>query len=115
MQVRINKEIQQYQEGIFMGLSVRQLLCGVLAIGVAVGLYFLLRDVIGRDTAGWACIVAASPVAAAGFFHYNNMTLEQFVWASLRTLLLSGPRTFRSENVYERAVDALGKGKRRHD
>lgn len=116
MQVRINKEIQHYQEGIFMGLSVRQLLCGLLAVGTAVGLYFLLRGVIGRDTAGWVCIVAASPVAAAGFFHYNSMTLEQFAWASLRTFLMSKPRTFKSVDVYERAMDALGKGRRRrHD
>lgn len=43
MEVKIPKEIREYQESIFFGLSARQFLCSLLAVGAAVGLYFLLR------------------------------------------------------------------------
>ena len=44
--VKINKEIRDYTEAIFFGLSLRQFIFSVLACGIAVGLYFLLRPYI---------------------------------------------------------------------
>ena len=46
MEVKINKEIRDYQEGLFFGLTMRQCVFSVLAIGAAVGTYFLLKQVI---------------------------------------------------------------------
>ena len=43
MEVRINKEVRNYQESLFFGLSLRQLLFALLAVAVAVGVYFGLR------------------------------------------------------------------------
>ena len=43
MEVKINREIRNYTESMFFGLSLRQCVFSVLAIAVAVGLYFLLR------------------------------------------------------------------------
>jgi hypothetical protein len=38
-------------------------------------------------------------MAAAGFFHYNGLTLEQFLWAWCKTnFLLAGRRLWHSEN-----------------
>ena len=71
MQYPINKEIRYYEEEIFLGLNLRQLLCSGVAIAVAVLVYLLLEPLIGRETAGWVCIVTAAPLAAAGFFVYG--------------------------------------------
>ena len=46
--VKINKEIRDYTEAIFFGLSMRQFIFSVLACGIAVGLYFLLRPYISE-------------------------------------------------------------------
>ena len=81
MEIKINKEIRNYKETLFFGLSARQFACSLLAVGVAVGLYFALRNVLDRETVSWLCIVGAAPVAVDGFFKYNGMTLEKFVWA----------------------------------
>ena len=71
------------------------------AVGIAVAAYLGLGPVIGKETASWACILAAAPVAVAGFFQYNGMTLEQFLWAFVKSeLLCSGPRRFVSENFH---------------
>ncbi len=83
MEIKINKEIRAYRETLFFGLSVRQFVCSVLAVGVAVALYFTLSQVLDRETVSWVCIVGAAPVAAAGFFQYNGLTLERFLWAWL--------------------------------
>ena len=40
MEVRINKEVRDYQESVFFGLSLRQLIFALLAVLVAVGVYF---------------------------------------------------------------------------
>ena len=79
MEVKINKEIRNYTESMFFGLSLRQFIFSVLACGVAVGLYFLLRPRFGTETLSWVCILGAFPFAAMGFIKYNGMTAEQFV------------------------------------
>ncbi len=42
MEVKINREIRNYTESMFFGLSMRQFVFSVLAVGVAMLLYFLL-------------------------------------------------------------------------
>ena len=110
MEIKINKEIRNYKETLFFGLSARQFACSVLAVGVAVGLYFALRNVLDRETVSWLCIVGAAPVAVAGFFKYNGMTLEKFLWAFIKSeFLLAGNRVWKSENYYLTAIEKEGK------
>ena len=101
MEIKIPKEVRQHSETIFFGLSTRQFVCAVLAVSAAIGTYFLTRGTIGKEPASWVCIVAAAPLAAAGFFRYNGLTFEQFAWAFIKSqILCAGPRVFRSENLY---------------
>ena len=79
IEVKINKEIQRYQESILFGLSLRQMVFALLAIGVAVGAYFGLKPLIGAAEVGWVCMLAAFPFAMCGFFTYNGMPAERFL------------------------------------
>ena len=88
MEVKINREIRNYSESIFFGLSMRQCIFSVLAIAVAVGLYFLLKPYLGTETLSWVCILGAFPFAALGFFTYHGMTAEQFLWAFIKSEIL---------------------------
>ena len=54
---------------MFFGLSLRQCVFSVLAIAVAVGLYFLLRPMFGLETLSWVCVLGAAPFAALGVHH----------------------------------------------
>ena len=56
MEVKINREIRNYTESMFFGLSLRQFIFSVLACGIAVGLYFLLKPYLGTETVSWVCI-----------------------------------------------------------
>ena len=62
MEIKINREIREYKENMFFGLSLRQLVFSVLACGVAVGIYFGLRNVLGTETVSWLCILGAAPL-----------------------------------------------------
>ena len=79
MEVKINREIRNYTESMFFGLSLRQLIFSALAVAVAVGLYFLMKPYAGTETVSWVCVLA-----------------EQFIWAWLRSEVLE-PRELRFE------------------
>ena len=115
MEVKINKEIRNYMESMFFGLSMRQFLFSVLACGVAVGLFFLLRGKFGTETVSWMCVLGASPFAVMGFVRYNGMTAEQFVWAWIKSeFIMPKKLLFVPENLYyeamKNAIEAHEKG-----
>ena len=101
MQIPINKEIRHYQEEIFLGLNLRQMICSGAAIAVAVAVYLGLTPLLGHETAGWVCIVAAAPIAAAGFFTYDCLTFEKFLFVVIdSTVIRNDWRLWKTENKY---------------
>lgn len=105
MEVKINKEIRNYTESMFFGLSLRQFIFSAVACGVAVGLYFILRPYFGTETLSWVCILGASPFAVMGFVKYNGMTAEQFVWAWIKSeFLMLKKLMFNPDNLYYEAM-----------
>ena len=92
MEVKINREIRNYTEAMFFGLSMRQFVFSLLAVAVAVLLYFVLKPYLGIETLSWLCILGAAPFAALGFLNYHGMTAEQFLWAWLRSEVLEPKR-----------------------
>ena len=115
MEVKINKEIRNYTESMFFGLSLRQFIFSVLACGVAVCLYFLLRPRFGTETLSWVCILGAFPFATMGFIKYNGMTAEQFVWAWIKSeFLMPKKLMFLPDNLYyetmKPTIEAYEKG-----
>ena len=101
MEVKINREIRNYTESIFFGLSLRQFICSVLACGVAVAIYFLASGHVHKEVVSWLCVLGALPFAGLGFFKYNGMPLEDFLVAFIKSEILT-PRKlkFKSENIY---------------
>ena len=75
MEVKIPKEIRSHRESIFFGLSLRQFICSLGAVMVAVIVYLALTPVVGKEMAGWVCILAAAPIAVAGFFSLQRHDL----------------------------------------
>ncbi len=105
MEVKINREIRNYSESVFFGLTLRQCIFSVLAVAVAAGLYLLLKPMLGVETVSWVCIVGAAPFAALGFVTYHGMTCERFVCTWVRSELLEPKRlTFKPNNIYYEAL-----------
>lgn len=101
MEVKINREIRNYTESMFFGLSFRQFAFSLSACAVAVGIYFLLRPYVGTETVSWVCVLGASPFAALGFVKYNGMTAEKFIFAWIKSEFLIPKRLeFMSKKTY---------------
>lgn len=101
MEVKINKEIRDYTESVYFGLSLRQFIFSILACGMAVVLYFIFRPYFGIETLSWLCILGAAPFAAVGFIKYNGMNAEEFVLAYIRSEWLTPKElVFKPENYY---------------
>lgn len=102
MEVKINREIREYTESIFFGLSMRQFIFSVCACLIAVLLYFLLKPYFGIETLSWVCILGAIPFAILGFVKYNGMTAEKFILAWLKSEILMPKRLIcKPTNTYE--------------
>ena len=101
MEVKINKDIREFSESIFFGLSLRQFIFSLLACVVAVILYFTLKPHLGLETVSWVCILGAIPFAVLGFVKYNGMTAEQFIVAFIKSeFIIPKKLTFKSKNIY---------------
>ena len=106
MEVKINREIRNYTESVFFGLSLRQFFFSLCACGTAVLLYFLTHNYFNKEIVSWICVLGAIPFAALGFFKYNGMPLEVFFMAWLKSEVLTPKELkFVSENMYYEAIN----------
>ncbi len=101
MEVKINKEIRDYTERVYFGLSLRQFIFSILACAMAVVLSFVFRPYFGIETLSWLCILGAAPFAAIGFIKYNGMNAEEFLLAYIRSEFLTPKElVFNPTNYY---------------
>lgn len=115
MEVKINREIREYTESVFFGLTLRQLLFSICACVTAVGLYFLLKPYVGTEIVSWICVIGAAPWAALAFVKYNGMTAETYFIVWFRSQFLMPERLlFRARNIYyEMIKDSQRKARRK--
>ena len=111
MEIKINREIRDYHESMFMGLSLRQSIFSVLAIASAVGLYFWLQPILGAEMVSWVCVLGAAPFAVLGFVSYHGMPAEKFLWVWFRSEILEPKQLcFKPNNLYyELMKDTIAK------
>lgn len=113
MEVKINREIRDYSESVYFGLSLRQFIFSILACGVAVILYFVFKPYFGIETLSWLCILGAVPFAAIGFVKYNGMTAEEFVKAYIRSeFIIPKELKFKPTNFYDELIKKEGSDKK---
>ena len=88
-EIKINKEIRDYTESIFFGLSLRQSIFSIIACAIACGLYFLCKDRLGTEMTSWLCMLVAAPFAAFGFIRFQGMYTEDIVKMAISSFMLS--------------------------
>lgn len=88
-EIKINKEIRDYTESIFFGLSLRQSIFSIIACGIACGIFFLLNDTLGTEITSWLCMLGAAPFAALGFIRFQGMYTEDIVKMAISSFVLS--------------------------
>ena len=116
MEVKINREIRNYTESIYFGLTLRQFICSLCACIVAVGLYFICSPFLNKEIVSWICILGAIPFAGVGFFKYNGMNLEDFIKSWLKSeILVPKELKFKTENIYYEMTKDIIENKQRKE
>lgn len=101
MEVKINREIKEYTESFFFGLTLRQCIFSALACISAVIIYFVCKPYFGVNVTSWLCIVGALPFAALAFVKYNGMTAEKLFIVWVRYMFLIPKKLkYKSYNTY---------------
>lgn len=114
MEVKINREIREYTESMFFGLTLRQFIFTVLAAATSIISYFLLRPVIGIEAVSWVCMLTAVPFAVLGFVRYNGMPAEKFIWAWIKSeILMPKHLCFGNSNLYMELLSGAERDKQR--
>ena len=100
----MNKEVTEYRENVFMGLSVRKVVWLVLAGIVAICVYFWAKPRFGENVTSILCMVSAVPCILMGFFRRNGLYFDRYILTVFRFYFVV-PRFlyFKSENpLYEK-------------
>ena len=107
-EIKINKEIRDYTESIFFGLSMRQSIFSILACVVASILYFSFSSLLGMEITSWLCILGAAPFAALGFIRFQGMYTEDIVKTALYSFLLSSTNLINKPfDLYEEIFNSI--------
>ena len=101
MEVKINKDVREYTESMFFGLSLRQFIFSFIALVVAVVIYFWIKPFWGVETVSWMCVLGAAPFAVLGFVNYHGLNAEQLLWAWLKSEIIEPKKLiFESSTLY---------------
>ena len=84
IEIRIPKEIKNYREKLFFGLTLRQCICTAIALLVCVPIYIFGNRFLPQEAVSWVVILIAVPLMFTGFFRYNDMAFEQFALEIIR-------------------------------
>lgn len=82
-----------------------------MAVGSAVGAYFLLNERLSTEVTSWVCMACAIPCALIGFIRFQGQTFERFVktWVESE-MLFPGVLVCHCENAYYEAVQRRREG-----
>ena len=84
IEIRIPKEIKNYREKLFFGLTLRQCICTAVALLICVPIYIFGNRFLPQEAVSWVVIIIAVPLMFTGFFRYNDMAFEQFALEVIR-------------------------------
>lgn len=99
--IEINKDIEKYQESVAMGLSAKQLVYSILALGSGCGIVFLLYEKIGLTFSCYVAVPIVAPIALCGFYSYNGMDFREVFTRYMKSIFRNKALVFQSSGYRE--------------
>lgn len=98
--IEIPRDIRQYESKLIGPFTTRQTIFIVIAAGVSILLFNLLRGHASQDLLFGVCFFAASPAVLFGFYKPYGMTMERFIMTAFTSNILAPKnRLYKSENM----------------
>ena len=99
--IEINKDIEKYQESVAMGLTAKQLIYSVLALGSGCLIVFLLYEKIGLTFSCYVAVPIVAPIALCGFYSYNGMGFVEVFTRYTRSIFRNKALVFKASGYRE--------------
>lgn len=109
MIIEINKDIEKYQESVAMGLTAKQLVYSILALGSGCVIVFLLYEKIGLTFSCYMAVPIVAPIALCGFYSYNGMGFREVFTRYMRSIFRNKPLVFQSSGYREMVSEIRAK------
>ena len=109
MIIEINKDIEKYQESVAMGLSAKQLVYSILALGSGCIIVFLLYEKIGLTFSCYVAVPIVAPIALCGFYSYNGMGFREVFTRYMRSIFRNKALVFQSGGYREMVSEIKAK------
>lgn len=109
MIIEINKDIEKYQESVAMGLSAKQLVYSILALGSGCIIVFLLYEKIGLTFSCYVAVPIVAPIALCGFYSYNGMGFREVFTRYMKSIFRNKALVFKSSGYREMVSEIRAK------
>lgn len=84
IKVKVTKNIMKQQNGI-LNLSVSQIVVGIIAFGIGVGTFFLLKDCMDFNLIMWIIFLELIIAVGIGVVRINGLNLFMLILLSMKT------------------------------
>ena len=84
-----------------MGLSAKQLLYSVIALGSGCAIVFLLYEKIGLTFSCYVAVPIVAPIALCGFYSYNGMGFREVFTRYMKSIFRNKALVFKSSGYQE--------------
>lgn len=105
IEVKVPKEIREYKEKFWAGLTVRQLISCAIALIIIVPLYFFGNKVMNEELVGWFCMFLGVFIGAFGFYNHNGMNFENFVVAILKAFFTPNKSIYSRKTLVDKMLE----------
>lgn len=101
MDIELSEDLRYYKESIAWGLTAKQLIFSILALGVGTAIVLLLYTKIGITLSCYLATPLVVPLALTGFYNYHGLTFWQFAKKMVHFSFFNRPLLYGSTESFE--------------
>ena len=94
MDIELSEDLQHYKESFILGLTVKQAIFSILALGTGTAIVLLLYNKIGITLSCYVATPFVVPLALTGFYNYHGLSFWQFASKLIRYSFFNRPLVY---------------------
>lgn len=101
MDIELSEDLRYYKESVALGLTAKQLIFSILALGTGTAIVLLLYTKIGITLSCYLATPLVVPLALTGFYNYHGLTFWQFAKKMVHFSFYNRPLLYSSTESLE--------------
>lgn len=108
IEIRITKELGNYEPKFVGPFTLRQLICVVVGVPICFFIYSKLSPILTPDVAGFFCIFPAAIAVFIGWIKPYGMKTEKFIQSMFINMVVApANRKYMTKNVHEQVIKKI--------